>query len=151
MDLPIAELEISEENLTPLMQAGFRTIGDVVHFLEQSLGCGSILPLSANAVRLIGIDFHAILARLKALGCWPDVTHFADISLEEFDVSDACRKALYRAGFSTLHEMVWVLEQLIIGGPTFSGVWIRHWEEIFRTLRAMGVWPNCGRLPDRSL
>jgi hypothetical protein len=142
-ELSLDDFGIDAGQVKQLERAGFRTIEEIVHFLEQSLGCGTILPLSANQVSLTGIDFHFILSRLKELGCWPDASQFKDISLEDFDVSEDCRQSLYRVGFSTLHELVWTLEQLLIGGPTFSGAWLRHWGEIFDGLRAIGFWPSC--------
>lgn len=137
------EFGIDVGQVKQLEQAGFRTVEDLVHFLEHSLGCGTILPLSANHVSLTVIDFHVVLLRLKELGCWPDVSQFEDIPLDQFDVSENCQRSLHQAGFSTLHELVWTLEQLLIGRPTFSGAWLQYWDEIFDGLRAIGFWPGC--------
>ncbi len=141
--LSLAVLEIDEKQVNLLATCGFNSIDAIVEFLEESIGCGAFLPLSYYGVPLTEVDFDVILTRLKVLGCWPDVTKLEDIPLDQLKVSDDCRKSLRQSGFFRLHEMVWGLEQLAIGGPMFEARWLKYHEEIFSTLRKIGAWGNC--------
>lgn len=141
--LSLGVLEIDEKQVNLLTESKLNSIDTIIEFLEESIGCGAFLPFSYNGVQLTEVDFHAILIRLKVLGCWPDVTKLEDLPLDQFDVSDECRRSLLQSGFSNLHEMVWVFEQLMIGGPTIKARWLKYHEEIFSALRKIGAWGNC--------
>ncbi len=136
-------LQIDEKQVKLLEVGGLNSIDAIVEFFEESIGCGAILPLSHNDMQLTAIDFHAILSRLKTLGCWPDVTKLDDLPLDQFHVSEDCRRSLLQSGFSSLHEMVWTFEQMCIGGTTGQARWLKHHEEIFTALRRIGAWGIC--------
>lgn len=140
---PLMSLNLDELQLRQLEKVGFESVQDLVLFFQQSLGCGSFVPIFVNGVSLVDVDCHVILARLKDMNWLPNASTFEDVTIDRLDLSQEGKEALYRVGFTTLHEMVWTLEQILVAGPMFEADWIKYSGELFRCLRNMGVWPSC--------
>lgn len=68
INMPIEDLDVSEPCLDGLRRAGFRTVGEMVEWFENSWGQGNSVEVDEYFAKYIDETVN----KLKEIGCWPE-------------------------------------------------------------------------------